>query len=149
MQVTRIKASYNSFIVLPAKDMQQPASAKRNAKFSRLVPSCRNTAFTMCKIKLLLTLILLSSERHSIKNISLGVPKLPTSTLRHFCSSTSASSTIKNTFLQGLREKIFQGVRRSILDPKSYWAPLTLSGEPMPLNHFCRMVVDLHLKVRG
>ena len=26
--------------------------------------------------------------------------------------------------------------------PKPYWGP-------MPLNHFCQMDVDLHLKVRG
>ena len=36
---------------------------------------------------------------------------------------------------QGLREKIFQGERRSKPGPKSYWAPQALLG-PMSLNHF-------------
>ena len=56
--------------------------------------------------------------------------------------------TIFHTSMQGLREQIFQGVRRSIPGPKSYWAPQTLPGGPMQLNHFCRMGVHLHLKAR-
>ena len=43
--------------------------------------------------------------------------------------------TAKATDRQGLREKIFQVVQRSIPGPKSYWAPQALLG-PMPLNHF-------------
>ena len=52
----------------------------------------------MCRIILLLTLLLLSSGRHSLRNFSFGVSKLPTSTLMYFCVSTSTSFTIKNTF---------------------------------------------------
>ena len=47
---------------------------------------------------------------------------------------------------QSLREKIFQGVRWSIPGPQILLSPQTLSGS-MPLNHFCWMGVDLHLKV--
>ena len=74
------------------------ASVKSNAKFSHLVPSFRNTSSTVCRIILLFTLLLLSSGRHSIRNVSFGKSKLPTSTLTYFCLATSASSTIKKTF---------------------------------------------------
>ena len=101
MQVTCIKVGYNSFNVMPAKDMYQTASVMSNAKFSRLVPSCRNTSSTVCRIILLSTLLLLSSGRHSIRNVLFGVSQLPTSTLMYFCLSTSTLSTLKNTFLSG------------------------------------------------
>ena len=44
--------------------------------------------------------------------------------------------------------KFFRGYEGRYRAPKSYWAPQALLG-PMPLNHFCPMGVDLHLKTRG
>ena len=73
--------------------MYRAASVKSNAKLSRLVPSYLNTSPTASRITLLLTLLLLSSGRHSIRNVSFGVSKLPTCALMYSCLSTSASST--------------------------------------------------------
>ena len=42
--------------------------------------------------------------------------------------------------------KISRGYEGRYRAPKSYWAPQALSGL-VPLNYFCSMGVDLHLKV--
>ena len=107
MQVACIKVGYNSFNVLPAKDLYRAASVKSNAKFSRLIPSRCNRSSTVYRIILLLTLLLLSSERHSIRDVSFGVSTLPTYALMYFCLSTSALCTTKNTFLSGSSSRIF------------------------------------------
>ena len=101
MHQTRVKIFYAS------KDICRIASVKSNAKFSRLVPSCRHKSSTVCRIILLLTLLLLSSERRSITNVSFRESNLPTSTLTYFCFSTSASSTVKNTVLSRNISRIF------------------------------------------
>ena len=107
MQVTCIKVGYNSFNVLPAKAMYRAASVKSNAKFFRLVSGYCNRSSTVCRIILLLTLLLLSSGKRSIRNILFGVYKLPISTIIYFCLSTSASSRIKDTFLSRSNSRIF------------------------------------------
>ena len=52
-------------------------------------------------------------------------------------------------YRQGLREKISQGVRRSIRGPKSHWAPPSLIGAHAIKSFFVGRDVDLHLKVMG
>ena len=86
------------FNVLLAKGMYRAASVKSNAKFSCLLPTCRDTSSTESRIVLQLTFLLLSSGRHSKRNVLFGISKLPTSTLLYFYLSTSTSSTIKTTF---------------------------------------------------
>ena len=88
--------------------MHRTASVKSNAKFSRLVPSCRNTSSTTVWRKiLLLTLLLLLGGRQWIRNVLYGVSKLPTSTLMYFCLSTSPSSAIKTPFLSRSSSRMF------------------------------------------
>ena len=70
------KQGYDFFSVLPASNTQQAASVRSNLKFSRLIPSCHNMAFTVCRIKHLFTLLQLSCGRHSIKYVSVGLSKL-------------------------------------------------------------------------
>ena len=77
MQVTCFKVGYNFFNVLPAKDMYRAASVKSSAKFSHLVPSCRNTSSTVRRIILQLTLQLFQVEGIQQEMFRLEYPSCP------------------------------------------------------------------------
>ena len=87
--------------------MYRAASVQSSAKFSRFVSSCRNMSSTVCRIILLLTLLLFSSGRQSMRNVSFGLSKLPISTLIYFRLATSTSSTIKKICLSKSNSRIY------------------------------------------